>query len=97
MSISIRLLLTRLATGSNQPGSTSETQPRTARTHTIRMKTDSDSEDKLLVIYRITQTMPRALTREILKDQSRYKKPSETVTSLLLKLQQEDAWCTQRN
>ena len=68
MSINIRLLLTRLATGSNQPGSTSETQPRTARTHTIRMETDSDFEDGLLVIYRIAQTMSRALIREILKD-----------------------------
>ena len=89
--MSIRLLSTRLATGSNQPGSTPETQPRTARTHTIRMETDSDSEDGLLIIHRITQTMSRALIKEILKDQSRYEKPSETFTSLLLKLQQEDA------
>ena len=68
MSINIRLLLTRLATGNNQSGSTPETQPRTAKTYTIRIKTDSDSEDRLLVIYRIIQTMSRALIKEILKD-----------------------------
>ena len=82
MSINIRLLSTRLATGSNQPGSTSEIESRIARTYIIYMEINSDF---------ITQTIPRALIREILKDQSRYKKPSETFTNLLLKLQQENA------
>ncbi len=59
MSINIRFLSTRLATGSNQPGSTSETQRRIVKTHTIHIKPDSDS---------ITQTISRALIKEILKN-----------------------------
>ena len=41
----------------------------------------------------IAQTLPRTVVREVLRDQSRYAEPSETVRSLLLKLQQEDAFC----
>ncbi len=57
--MSIRLLLTRLVTGSNQSGFISETEPRIARTYIIYMEINSDS---------IAQTMPRALIREILKN-----------------------------
>jgi hypothetical protein len=44
-------------------------------------------------VRQIAQILPRTVMREVLKDQSRYTEPSETVTSLLLKLQQEDAFC----
>ncbi len=66
--MSIRLLLIRLVIGSNQPRFIPKTQPRIVRTHIIRIKTDSDSKDVLLVIHQITQTISRALIREILKD-----------------------------
>ena len=59
MSMSIRFLLIRLVTGSNQSGFISETEPRIARTYIIYIKINSDF---------IVQTMSRALIREILKD-----------------------------
>jgi len=55
MSMNIRLLLIRLVTDNNQPGSTPKTQRRIAKTHAIYIKPDSDS---------ITQTIPRALIKK---------------------------------
>ena len=101
MSIYISCVSTRLTTGSSQPISLPEnTEP--ALTQVVRngpdvdSKDDSDSEDELQSgssPYQIARTLPRTVTKEVFKDQSPYAEPSETVISLLLKLQQEDAFC----
>ena len=59
--MNIRLLLIKLVTGSNQPRSTPETQRRIVRIYTIHIKPDSDF---------ITQTIPRALIKEILRERN---------------------------
>ncbi len=59
ININIRFLLTRLITDSNQPKSISKTQKKIAKTYIIYIKPDLDS---------ITQIIPQALIREILKN-----------------------------
>lgn len=101
MSIFIGLVSTRLSTGSSQPVSLPENME-PAPTQVVHNgneagpRDDSDSEDELQngsSAHQIARTLPRAVAREVLRDQSRYAEPSETVISLLLKLQQEDAFC----
>jgi hypothetical protein len=104
MSIYINCVSTRLITGNNQPVSLPEnTEP--ALTQVIRnepdvdSKNDSDSEDKLQSknnAYQIARTLSQTVTKKVFKNQSPYAEPSETVINLLLKLQQEDAFCIKR-
>jgi hypothetical protein len=100
ISIFINLVLIRLNIGSSQ----SISLPKNIKlvlTQVIRNKNevgprdDSDSKNKLQNrnnAYQITRTLPHAVIKEIFKDQSRYAKPSETIISLFLKLQQENAF-----
>jgi len=102
MSIFIGLVSTRSTTGSGQPVVSLPENTEPALTQVVHNgnevdpRDDSDSEDDLRSgssVRQIAQTLPRAVAREVLRDQSRYAEPSETVTNLLLKLQQEDAFC----